>query len=394
MFRVLLFIVLLAFSQAIPVEVGSASKKLYKYDEIIKDAGYSVETYDIVTNDGYILELIRIPYGKNGNSSLPKSPVLLMHGLSDSAIAYFQLGPEKSFAYNLADKGFDVWLGNARGVANSRRHISLDPDNEQEKFEFFDITWEDIGVVDMPAMIDFILEKTNQEKLHYIGHSQGGTVFLVLNSMRPEYNDKFISAHLLAGVGYMNNFPNLAIRTLGICIDLIYTVTKSAGKVEILGPNWIKQLEDFAAYNARNGVNGNGNNCSRSNIGHIIDSIFNSKDLLPGAALKQFVHYGQNIRDRKFRRWNYGVFNIFRYGRIAPPEYDLSKITVEMTMHYTVNDKLLDEQDVLAMVKDIPKAVARKIPRETFTHADFVIADDSKELVVDFIIEQLLSNNL
>lgn len=29
---------------------------------------------------------------------------------------------------------------------------------------------------DLPATIDFILKKTGQEKLHYVGHSQGTTI--------------------------------------------------------------------------------------------------------------------------------------------------------------------------------------------------------------------------
>lgn len=125
-------------------------------------------------------------------------------------------------AYNLADAGFDVWLGNARGNVHSRYHNTLDPDHDEQKYEFFDFSWEEIGTQDLPAMIDYILEYTGRDKLHYIGHSQGGTVFLVLNSLRPEYNQKIESAHLLAGVGYMEHFPDEQLVELAIMVDLIY----------------------------------------------------------------------------------------------------------------------------------------------------------------------------
>lgn len=46
-------------------------------------------------------------------------------------------------------------------------------------------------------MIDFILETTGHKQLIYIGHSQGGTVLMVLLSERPEYNDKILSAHIM-----------------------------------------------------------------------------------------------------------------------------------------------------------------------------------------------------
>ncbi|CAG4983869.1 unnamed protein product [Colias eurytheme] len=373
--------------QALPTDVGS--NKLYNIHEKIIEEGYPVETHDVVTEDGYILELIRIPYGKKGKDAIVRPPVLLMHGLSDSAAAYISLGPD-SLAYNLVEEGADVWLGNARGVANSRRHIKLNPDDEKEKFEFFDFTFEEIGMIDLPAMIDYILEKTGEKQVHYVGHSQGGTVFLILNSMRPEYNDKISSAHLLAGVGYQNHFPSSELRIAAISTDLLYSLGVSLGFVEVLGPNWGNQITELQTLNACASTEDDGGVCSRSSLDDIIKDILNPSELLPGSALKQFAHYGQNIRDKKFRRWSYGLIrNLSKYGSITPPEYDLSKITVDITMHYTVNDMLLDEQDVLEMAAVIPNASVRRIPRETFTHTDFVTAEDAKELVVDYIVNSL-----
>lgn len=122
----------------------------------------------------------------------------------------------------MADAGFDVWMGNARGTRNSRRHISLNPDDTEEKLDFFDFSFEQIATEDLPAMIDYALAHTGRRQLHYVGHSQGGTVFLVLNSMRPEYNQKIASAHLLAGVAYQTHFPNSALAVVARMTDTIY----------------------------------------------------------------------------------------------------------------------------------------------------------------------------
>lgn len=109
-----------------------------------------------------------------------------------------------------------------------------------------------------------------------------------------------------------------------------------------------------------------------------------------GAALKQIAHYGQNIRDKAFRRWSYSlVQNMIVYGARNPPNYNLSVITINTTMHYTVNDNLLDERDVLAMADVMPNTSVRKVARETFLHEDFVVARDAKELVTDYIVEAL-----
>lgn len=97
-----------------------------------------------------------------------------------------------------------MWLSNARGTHDSRQHKWLSSIGKQKK-EYWTFSWHEIGVYDLPATIDFILEKTKHKRLHYIGHSQGTTAFLVMASEMPAYNDKIILFTALAPVAYLKN---------------------------------------------------------------------------------------------------------------------------------------------------------------------------------------------
>lgn len=106
--------------------------------------------------------------------------------MTSAAPAFLTFGRNSSAAYKFADAGYDCWLLNARGTTYSRQHITMHPNDPQ----FWDFSWHEIGVYDIPATIDYILKYTNQTRLTYVGHSQGVTAFYVTLSQLPEYNDK------------------------------------------------------------------------------------------------------------------------------------------------------------------------------------------------------------
>lgn len=106
-------------------------------------------------------------------------------------------------------------MGNARGNVYSRKHILYDPDGSRaDRERFWKFSWHEIGIIDVPAMIDYVLLTTKQPNLFYIGHSQGTTVFFVMMSERPEYNSKIKLMHALAPVGYMDHAASPVLRAV------------------------------------------------------------------------------------------------------------------------------------------------------------------------------------
>lgn len=100
-------------------------------------------------------------------------------------------------------------MGNARGNTYSKSHVSKSPTDK----EFWNFSWHEIGIYDLPAIIDYALKTTKQEKLFYVGHSQGTTAYYVLMSTRPEYNDKVRLMVSLAPVAFMSNLKSPGLRS-------------------------------------------------------------------------------------------------------------------------------------------------------------------------------------
>lgn len=60
-----------------------------------------------------------------------------------------------------------------------------------------------------------------------------------------------------------------------------------------------------------------------------------------GASVKQLIHYAQEIKSGKFRKYDYGVIqNLIKYGQLTPPDYDLSNVAVPVAVLYGANDNL------------------------------------------------------
>lgn len=85
----------------------------------------------------------------------------------------------------MADLGYDSWLLNARGNRYSRQHLTLDPDINYK--EFFNFSYHEISVIDVPTVIDYMLNVTNLKQVIYFGHSQGTTISYIFCAEKPDY---------------------------------------------------------------------------------------------------------------------------------------------------------------------------------------------------------------
>mgnify|MGYP005991887197 CR=1 FL=1 len=181
--------------------------------EIVASRGYTIETHNVTTADGYILTMFRIPSNKNTQrtSSELGPPVILQHGLLDSSYTWVANFEDESLGYILSDQGFDVWFGNNRGNRYGRNHVSKNPDDKTSGF--WDFTWDDMASFDAPAMINYVTDKTGYPSIGWVGHSEGTIqMFAAGTSLETNTNDYFQKAIkslnifvALAPVAYVDN---------------------------------------------------------------------------------------------------------------------------------------------------------------------------------------------
>ncbi|XP_063385556.1 lipase 3-like [Cydia fagiglandana] len=348
-------------------------------DQLIAKYGHSVETHDVLTEDGYILKMFRIP---------SDGPVVyLQHGLLGSADDYIVAGPDSGIAYLLAKEGYDVWLGNSRGCKHSRRHIEMSP----SQGAFWDFSWHEVGYYDLPAMINYALNTTGKEKLKYIGHSQGTTAFWVMGSERPEYMDKIALMVALSPVAFMSHMKSPIVRFLAPTGGIIHAFAKTIGLYELAPDNALMRVfrriacggGPFAEIMCTNLLFlVAGYNVEQLNVTNL-PVIFSHAP--SGASAKQFAHYGQEVISGRFRKFDYGsAGNQARYGSSDPPDYDLSRVTAPVSLVYSDADWLCDARDVDMLYNLLPNAIdIHKVPSRNFNHLDFVFAKDVKYLIFE-----------
>ncbi|CAG9858471.1 unnamed protein product [Phyllotreta striolata] len=363
--------------------------------EMITDSGYPVETHYVTTSDGYILCLHRIvPQTKKDD--LKTKVIFLQHGILASSSDWILFGPGNSLGYILADQGWDIWMGNARGNVYSRRHTTFDPDIDAE---FWDFSWHEIGEIDLPAMIDYVLDSTKTESLYYVGHSQGNTAFYVMASEKPEYNSKIKLQVSLSPVAFLKHMTNPLLKAISIFEQPFHILTNVMGVNEFFPDSGYIQLlaKDMCSYQLGSYV------CE--NIMFVLCG-FNpeeiSKERVPlilhhspaGISKHQLYHFAQGIKSGQFRKYDFGVIgNLKKYGKIVAPDYELNNITAPVYLIYANNDRLANIMDVERLYKSLGNCKGKHLVEEnSFSHIDFLYGVNSPELVHKHVVN-LITND-
>lgn len=379
-------LIVISASQVLTSRIDIPEDATMTFSELAKKYGQKSEEYDVISKGGYILKVFRIP----GDI---RRPLLLIHGAVDSSDSFIMRG-NTSLAIALARDNYDIWAMNYRGNRYSRRHIKMNPDSDPE---FWDFSVHEVGHYDVPTTIDFILNKTGEQRLSVIGYSEGTTSMYVLGTTRPEYNDKIKIFIALAPICYMHNvgkYISLAIQ-LGPLLNAGLEVLRSE---EVVGHNSSTKaiIDDI---------------CTLKSIGYdtcLINGLFlvtgsNPIEIEPeffpiilghfpaGTSRKNLNHLIQISQKQKFVNYDYGsARNMAVYKRTVPPEYDLSKVTMKIALFVAKNDMISTIKDVELLRKQLPNVVEYRVMKNSaFNHVDYIWGRNTHKTMFPQIFEIL-----
>ncbi|XP_060042658.1 gastric triacylglycerol lipase-like [Erinaceus europaeus] len=360
--------------------------------QMISYWGYPSEEHEVLTADGYVLTVNRIPHGKKDSENRGQRPVVyLQHGFLTSATNWISNLPNNSLGFILADAGYDVWMGNSRGNTWSRRNLFYSPDTT----EFWAFSFDEMAEYDIPATINFILQKTGQEQISYVGHSQGASIGLIAFSTNPKLAKKVTTFYALAPGSTLTYTKSILGKLSYVPMFILRLIL---GNKMLLSHNF---LDKFVADQV----------CSRKVLNRICSNTlflisgFDAKNLNmsrldiylshnpAGSSVQDLLHWCQVKNAKKFQAYDWGSpsQNMIHYNQPTPPVYNMTAMEVPIAVWSGGNDWLADPKDINLLLPKFPNLIYHKeIP--SYNHLDFIWAINSPQEIYNEILSIMVSH--
>jgi len=358
---------------------------------IIKHWNYPAESHTVITDDGYILTLQRIPYGLGPQNHTNRPIMFMQHGLEGQSSNWVTNLPWQSAAFIFADQGFDVWLGNFRGNLFGRNHTTISPKN----ITFWKFSWDEMAFHDLPSMFNYVLKTTGQKTLNYMGHSQGTMTAFALFSVNKTAAAQVSKFFALGPVATIGDIKQGLLKALAPYVNVLSWWLQYVGMGEFLPDNFItKWLADLVCgFSWTNPMCANvmfligGPNSKQMNLTR--ESVFVHHNPA-GTSTQNIQHFGQQVNSKQFQAFDYGnaLDNQHHYNQPTPPLYYAKNVTVPVYLYWGALDTLADPDDVQYLVKNLGN-LAGNCELAQFTHLDFIwglrAAEDVYQSVINVI---------
>ncbi|OXU22296.1 hypothetical protein TSAR_007234 [Trichomalopsis sarcophagae] len=236
----------------------------------------------------------------------------------------------------LADVGFDVWLGNARGNTYSRKHVSLSPDYDED-FWNYSLAPAAIWHNRSNEITNFLLDHADTIR-DIIKIGQIYELFPLTNSV-VEFGRKIC--------GNSSPYQKLCLKLQSLFV---------------------------------------GDNLEQTNTSLVAHTL---QYFPAGISAHTVDHYSQVVQSGHFKMFDYGIVKNFKiYKQKNPPLYNLSNIIAPIAIFYGNGDTLIPAENAVQLSKMLPNVLTiETVPDGKFNHLDFLFARDLKILLNDRLIE-------
>lgn len=411
--------------------------------EFIRSRRFEAEVHHVITKDNYILTLHRIINPLVPRELRPQlKPVLLQHGLFTSSFNFIIAGdadrdrprfdrrdltrtrpldvyvpqspfswqriletindltlarlgitetsdrwhaPEisDSLAFEMANRGYDVWMSNSRGSTYSLNHTRF---QYQSDWRYWDFSFHEIGLFDLPAQIDYILEKRQRKSLAYIGHSQGNLAMFVLQSLHPEWALKVKPFIAMAPIAFI---PDVYFGLVRLALNLLSPVLtptklnavlkgqalpKSRATETALDLVCVPKLTTPICNVALTLMLGDNLKRTNSSLTPVV-----AHHIPEGTSVLNLLHFGQMIQSGQFRTFDFGPReNIRRYGSVSNPFYPIKDIfspDIAFVVGRTDTLSTMSNVAITRSMLSVPLMDDYVVPDPAWGHADYMYAN-------------------
>ncbi|KAK1565153.1 hypothetical protein Q3G72_019994 [Acer saccharum] len=377
--------------------------------DVITELGYPYEAIHVVTSDGYVLLLERIPRRDS------RKAVYLQHGILDTSMGWVSNGVVGSPAFAAYDQGYDVFLGNFRGLV-SREHVDKNISSRQ----YWRYSINEHGTEDIPALIEKIHEiKTSELKLSHpdldeeigedqpyklcaICHSLGGAgILMYVVTRRIEEKPHRLSRLILLSPAGFHDDSNLVFTMVEHVFLFLAPILAPIVPGIYIPTRFFRMLlnklaRDFNNYPAVGGlvqtlmsyvVGGDSSNW----VGVLGLPHYNMNDM-PGVSFRVAHHLAQMKRAGRFRLYDYGsAINMEVYGSPEPLDlgeyYRLIDIPVDLVAGH--KDKVIRPSMVRKHYK-LMKDSGVEVSYNEFEYAHLDFTFSHREEVLAYVMSRLL----
>ncbi|XP_063921262.1 lipase member K-like [Zophobas morio] len=311
--------------------------------------GFPLESFTITTQDGYILSLFRIPTGNNKSNGT----VFLMH------------------AFELVEKGYDVWLGSTRGTKFADSHLRFNTSSK----DYWNFNLDSLAYFDVGAQLKFIAQKT-KKRITYIGFSTGSTLSLLYSAGYPSESRTLLSGIIaMAPTVYVQD-----IQLLRHFKEIVAPLERELARLKMYGvfhqhyinkvlvqicatlPHFCKKLLEMFA--------------GKLSTQFLPDELLLFFSNCPsGTSFQVLKHYLQMAESGDVHRYNYGRDNNLKYYHLSEPsKYDMRYVKIPAYVIYGRSDIVATETNVKRLFGELGSTRKRLVGVSDFTHLDFVTA--------------------